>query len=88
MNAVFWVYFNWSPFQRLEGVKLQMEFLMDPSTCPMVINAVQVSGNGILSHLFYLTRTWCHSNYLKRKTSLYAIVFNLILGSISRLSLM
>ena len=61
-----------------EGVKLQMELLLDPSTCPMVVQAVQVSGNGILTHLFYLTRTWCHSNHLKRRKmlKLYNIIWN------------
>ena len=59
-----------------EGVKLQMELLLDPSTCPMVIKAVQVSGNGILSHLLYLTRTWCHSHHIKRRKllKLYNII--------------
>ena len=50
-----------------EGESLQMQLLLDPSTCPLVISEAQKLGSGILSHLFYLTRTWCHSHQLKRK---------------------
>ena len=53
-----------------EGNKLNMDFLLDPSTCPMVISAVQELGAGVLAHLLYLTRTWCHSHHLKRKRHL------------------
>ena len=53
-----------------EGEMLMVQFLLDPSTCPMVIKAVQLLGNGILHHLLYLTRTWCHSHHLKRKRML------------------
>ena len=60
----------------LEGEKLFMEFLLDPSSCPAVIQAVQLSGIGILSHLLYMTRTWCHSHHLKRRRllKLYNII--------------
>ena len=45
---------------------LNVQFLLDPSTCPEVILAVQESGSGVLADLFYLTRTWCHSHHTKR----------------------
>ena len=50
-----------------EGESLHMQILLDPSTCPLVISEAQKLGSGILFHLFYLTRTWCHSHQLKRK---------------------
>ena len=50
-----------------DGEKLQMELLLDPSTCPMAISACQKMGIGILSHLHYLSRTWCHAHHLKRR---------------------
>ena len=53
-----------------EGTKLQMELLLDPSTCPMVISSSQSLGKGTLSHLLYMTRTWCHSHHLKRRRML------------------
>ena len=53
-----------------------MQFLLDPTACPVVTKAVQVSGDGVLSHLFYLTRTWCHSLHLKRRRLLK--LFNII----------
>ena len=60
----------------VEGEKLFMEFLLDPSSCPLVIQAVQLSGTGILTHLMYMTRTWCHSHHLKRRRllKLYNII--------------
>ena len=54
----------------IEGEKLHMQLLLDPSTCPMVVRAVQTKGVGILSHLLYMTRTWCHTHHLKRKRML------------------
>ena len=58
------------------GVELTMQLLLDPSTCPMVITAVQASGIGVLSHLLHMTRTWCHSHHLKRRKllKLYNII--------------
>ena len=50
----------------LEGAQLHLQLLLDPSTCPTVISAAQEMGKGILSHLLYLTRTWCHSLHHKR----------------------
>jgi hypothetical protein len=46
---------------------LHMELLLDPTSCPLVIGAVQVMGEGIISHLLYMSRTWCHAHHLKRK---------------------
>ena len=50
-----------------EAENIFTQFLLDPSACPSVISAVQQSGPGLLSHLLYMTRTWCHSNHLKRR---------------------
>jgi hypothetical protein len=60
----------------LLGDKLQMELLLDPSTCPKVISAAQAMGAGIMSHLLYMTRTWCHAHHLRRKRllKLYNII--------------
>ena len=49
------------------GEKLNMQLLLDPSACPMVIAAAQTLGDGVVSHLLYMTRTWCHAHHLKRK---------------------
>ena len=52
------------------GEELHMLFLLDPSSCPTVILSVQNHGQGILSDLMYLTRTWCHSHHSKRRNLL------------------
>ena len=44
-----------------------MQLLLDPSSCPMVIASMQKLGVGILTHLLYMTRTWCHAHHLKRR---------------------
>ena len=49
---------------QVEPIHLQL--LLDPASCPMVITAVQECGLAILSHLLYMTRTWCYSHHLKR----------------------
>ena len=49
------------------GEKLRMQLLLDPSTCPLVISVAQSMGAGIISHLQYMPRTWCHSHYLRRR---------------------
>ena len=46
---------------------LQVQFLLDPSACPLVISSVQEMGAGLLSDLLYMTRTWCHAHHVKRK---------------------
>ena len=53
-----------------------LELLLDPSTVPIVISTCQDLGKGILSHLLYLTRTWCHMHHLRRKRllKLYNII--------------
>ena len=60
----------------LEGIQLHMQLLLDPSTCPMVISASQDLGKGVVSHLNYLSRTWCHSHHHKRRKllKLYNII--------------
>ena len=59
-----------------EGEGLFMQLLLDPTACPLVIKAVQASGDGVLSHLLYMMRTWCHSHHLKRRRllKLYNII--------------
>jgi hypothetical protein len=54
----------------IEGETLKMQLLLDPSSCPMVVKAVQEKGVGILSHLLFMTRTWCHAHHLKRRRML------------------
>ena len=49
-----------------EELQLHMHFLLDPSSCPIVIRGVQEHGQGLLSDVLYLTRTWCHSHHSKR----------------------
>ena len=44
-----------------------MQILLDPTSCPLVIAAVQQMGPGILSHLMYLSRTWCSAHHLRRR---------------------
>ena len=44
-----------------------MNFLLDPSTCPRVISSAQELGSAILSHICYMTRTWCHTHHIRRK---------------------
>ena len=62
--------------QGSEGEHLHMQLLLDPSVCPVVVTAVQELGKGILSHLMYMCRTWCHSHHLKhrRLLKLYNII--------------
>ena len=60
----------------VEGERLHMQLLLDPSTCPMVISSVQELGVGILTHLLYLSRTWCHAHHLKRRRLLK--LFNIL----------
>ena len=52
------------------------QFLLDPSSCSDVIRIAQENGHGILNHLFYLTRTWCHSIHIRRLKLLK--LFNII----------
>lgn len=47
-----------------------VQLLLDPSSCPNVIQAVQKTGSGLLGHLLYLSRTWCHSLHVRRRKTL------------------
>ena len=49
---------DWSP---------EMQLLLDPSACPSIISASQKYGPGILNHILYLSRTWCHSLHSRRQ---------------------
>ena len=49
---------NWNP---------EIQLLLDPTACPSVISASQTHGAGILHHILYLTRTWCHSLHSRRQ---------------------
>ena len=41
----------------LYGEKLNMQLLLDPSACPMVIAAAQTLGDGVVSHLLCAMHT-------------------------------
>ena len=43
-----------------------MQLLLDPSACPLIIQAAQEYGPGIYVHLYYLSRTWCHALHTRR----------------------
>ena len=43
-----------------------VQFLLDCSVIPVVIDIVQVYGEEVLELLFKLTRTWCHSINITR----------------------
>ena len=43
-----------------------MQFLLDATVLPDIIAQVQSAGEGILSTLFSLTRTWCYSIHRER----------------------
>ena len=58
---------SYADLDDLNEIKPQIQFLLDPSSCPDVIVSVQALNIGIMSDLLYLTRTWCHSHYLKRQ---------------------
>ena len=53
-----------------ENPDLHVQFLLDPGSCPDVILSVQEHGEGILSHLYYMTRTWCHTHHTRRQRRL------------------
>ena len=42
------------------------QFLVDCSSLPEVIQAVQKSGDSVLHHLFRVTRTWCYTLHKER----------------------
>ena len=48
---------NWLP---------DIQLLLDPTTCTEIIKAAQEYGSGIYTHIFYLSRTWCHSLHTRR----------------------
>ena len=50
--------------------ELFLQFLLDCSSLPLVISAVQKSGVDVINHLFYLTRTWCFSIHKSRMKDL------------------
>ena len=53
-----------------EEIYPQMQFLLDPSCCPIIIRATQSLGSGVLHHIYYLTRSWCYSLHLRRRKNL------------------
>ena len=46
--------------------QLFVQFLLDCSAIPAVINLTQIHGNHLLSYLFKITRTWCYSLHKER----------------------
>ena len=49
---------------------LLLQFLLDCSSLPLAISAVQKYGEELLNNLFYLTRTWCYSVHKSRMRDL------------------
>ena len=45
---------------------LFLQFLLDCSSIPVVISAVQLLGHEVLHHLFKISRTWCYSLHRER----------------------
>ena len=45
---------------------LFVQFLLDCSSIPIVISAVQLLGQEVLHHLFKISRTWCYSLHRAR----------------------
>ena len=53
-------------FLTSEDDEMKMQFLIDCSTLPTVIQAVQEGGTAILNQCFKITRTWCRSIHVSR----------------------
>ena len=53
-----------------QQVKTVMQFLLDCSCFPEVVSLRQTSGLNLVTHLFYLTRTWCYSIHRSRMNKL------------------
>ena len=51
----------------IENTELQLQFLLDCSTLPLVITAHQTFGTMVHQALFKFTRTWCWSLHLARQ---------------------
>ena len=49
-----------------QGGKNLVQFLLDPSTHPLVIRLYQEYGQEPMKIIFYLTRTWCFSIHNSR----------------------
>ena len=52
-----------------KSAKNIMQFLLDPSTVPEVIELAQVHGEEVYNGFFYLGRSWCfalHREWMKR----------------------
>ena len=58
-----------------EEIEYLLQFIIDCSVLPHVINAVQAQGPEILDDLFYLTRTWCYSIHRYRMKMLGRWIF-------------
>ena len=64
-----------------------MQFLLDCSVIPEVINCVQQHGSYILNDLFYVGRTWCFSIHCERMKRLCKWNFRWSISSWFRLHL-
>ena len=53
-----------------QKVKTIMQFLLDCSCFPEVVSLRQTSGLQLVTHLFYLTRSWCYSIHRARMNKL------------------
>ena len=49
-----------------ENKELFCQFIIDCSVLPLVISSYQMYGPTIHEHLYYITRTWCHSLHRDR----------------------
>ena len=55
--------------------KVLMQFLLDCSTMPIVINTTQHSGHQIRDRLLYVGRTWCYNIHRERMKQLGLMKF-------------
>ena len=53
-----------------QKVETVMQFILDCSSFPEVISLRQCSGLQLVTHLFYLTRSWCYSIHRSRMNKL------------------
>ena len=47
-------------------INVKMQFLLDPTDLPEVVDAVTLEGPELLQQLLYLSRTWCFSIHRDR----------------------
>ena len=50
----------------LGSLEDSLAFLLEPTSCPLVINLAQEQGQYIIDELCYMTRVWVHGNHVLR----------------------